>query len=68
VSKDEDSDNLVVGLSPLPEGVSLPQVIKELKYEFPATKPLTHDDLLWRIGGYEPVRGTQVAGEGIREN
>lgn len=23
---------------------------------------LTHDDLLWRIGGYDPERGTKVAG------
>mmetsp|Transcript_25153 Transcript_25153/g.29112 ORF Transcript_25153/g.29112 Transcript_25153/m.29112 type:complete len:340 (+) Transcript_25153:547-1566(+) len=33
-----------------------------LKYTLPATKPMTHDDLLWRIGGYEPTRGQNVAG------
>ncbi|OEU16045.1 serine-tRNA ligase [Fragilariopsis cylindrus CCMP1102] len=33
-----------------------------LKYTLPETKPLTHDELLWRIGGYEPTRGSNVAG------
>ncbi|EJK76202.1 hypothetical protein THAOC_02052, partial [Thalassiosira oceanica] len=33
-----------------------------LSYTLPSTKPLTHDDLLWRIDGYEPMRGQQVAG------
>eukprot|EP00518_Triparma_eleuthera_P000830 CAMPEP_0182455090 /NCGR_PEP_ID=MMETSP1319-20130603/1417_1 /TAXON_ID=172717 /ORGANISM="Bolidomonas pacifica, Strain RCC208" /LENGTH=474 /DNA_ID=CAMNT_0024653125 /DNA_START=26 /DNA_END=1447 /DNA_ORIENTATION=- len=61
-SKDEDSDNLVVGLEPMPAGVSLPAVVSTLQYELPPTKPLTHDDLLWRIDGYEPVRGSNVAG------
>ncbi len=63
VSKDEDRDNLVVGLSPLPEGVELPAVISSLgDVTPPPAKPMTHDDLLWRIGGYEPARGGAVAG------
>ncbi|GMH69521.1 hypothetical protein TL16_g05179 [Triparma laevis f. inornata] len=62
MSKDEDKDNLVVNLEPMPEGVTLPAVISSLTCAPPPTKPLTHDDLLWRIGGYEPVRGTNVAG------
>jgi len=62
VSKHEEEDNLVVGLSPLPESVALPCIISDLKYDFPETKPMTHDDLLWRIDGYEPVRGQGVAG------
>ena len=28
------------------------------------TAQATHDDLLWRIGGYDPERGAKVAGEG----
>merc|ERR1719262_1814409 len=28
----------------------------------PEARPLTHDDILWRIGGYDPVRGAKVAG------
>eukprot|EP00816_Leptocylindrus_hargravesii_P007582 CAMPEP_0196811786 /NCGR_PEP_ID=MMETSP1362-20130617/20058_1 /TAXON_ID=163516 /ORGANISM="Leptocylindrus danicus, Strain CCMP1856" /LENGTH=478 /DNA_ID=CAMNT_0042187169 /DNA_START=23 /DNA_END=1459 /DNA_ORIENTATION=- len=62
ISKDEDEDNLVVGLSPCPESVILPQPLGKLSYDFPETKPLTHDDLLWRIDGYEPTRGQGVAG------
>jgi len=62
ISNDEDADNLVVGLYPLPESVTLPCAVGTISYEFPATAPLTHDDLLWRIDGYEPVRGQGVAG------
>ena len=62
LSKFEDIDNLVVGLNPLPAGVALPVSISQLKYDLPPTKPLTHDDLLWRIDGYEPTRGIAVAG------
>jgi seryl-tRNA synthetase len=62
ISKDEDKDNLVVGLFPMPENVSLPTPAGVLEYTLPATKPLTHDDLLWRIGGYEPLRGQNVGG------
>mmetsp|Transcript_15551 Transcript_15551/g.38756 ORF Transcript_15551/g.38756 Transcript_15551/m.38756 type:complete len:482 (-) Transcript_15551:1694-3139(-) len=64
ISDDEDADNLVVTLHPVPpegEGI-LPSPQGTLEYTLPATKPLTHDDLLWRIGGYEPIRGQQVAG------
>jgi len=65
ISKDEDADNLVVGLSPHPENVILPKPqgkLEEEGFEPPPTKPLTHDDLLWRIDGYEPLRGQNVAG------
>jgi seryl-tRNA synthetase len=62
ISQDEDNDNLVVALQPLPEGVTLPSPIAKLQYTPPPTLPMTHDDLLWRIGGFEPQRGQQVAG------
>ncbi len=64
ISNDEDADNLVIGLYPVPpegEGI-LPAPQGTLQYTLPETKPLTHDELLWRIGGYEPTRGQQVAG------
>mmetsp|Transcript_21929 Transcript_21929/g.36251 ORF Transcript_21929/g.36251 Transcript_21929/m.36251 type:complete len:481 (-) Transcript_21929:150-1592(-) len=67
ISQDEDADNLVVALYPSPPELEanptlLPSPLGTLEYTIPATKPLTHDDLLWRIGGYEPVRGQNVAG------
>jgi len=67
ISQDEEKDSLVVALQPMPieaEGNDsfLPNPCGTLEYTLPATKPLTHDDLLWRIGGYEPVRGQNVAG------
>jgi seryl-tRNA synthetase len=65
ISNDEDKDNLVISISPpLPEelNVTIPCPLGSLEYPLPPTKPLTHDDLLWRIGGYEPVRGQNVAG------
>jgi len=69
ISQDEDEDNLVVTLYPEPleaenagDKPLLPAPISKLSYTLPETKPLTHDDLLWRIGGYEPIRGQQVAG------
>jgi len=58
----EDSHNLVVGLEPMPAGVTLPMACGDLKYDLPPKAAMTHDDLLWRIGGYEPVRGANVAG------
>jgi seryl-tRNA synthetase len=64
ISDDEDADNLVVTLYPIPpegEGI-LPSPQGTLEYTLPPTQPLTHDDLLWRIGGYEPTRGQKVAG------
>lgn len=64
ISNDEDEDNLVITLSPIPpegEGI-LPAPQGKLEYTLPETKPLTHDELLWRIGGYEPTRGSNVAG------
>lgn len=67
ISDNEDQDNLVVAVSPIPpeaknnEGF-LPCPLGQLRYTMPDAKPLTHDDLLWRIGGYEPVRGQQVGG------
>jgi len=67
ISQDEDQDNLVVALSPMPAEAEtnesfLPCPLGQLQYTLPETKPLTHDDLLWRIGGYEPVRGQNVGG------
>jgi seryl-tRNA synthetase len=67
ISDAEEQDNLVVVLQPMPpeaEGKDdfLPKSQGTLKYTLPATKPMTHDDLLWRIGGYEPQRGQNVAG------
>jgi seryl-tRNA synthetase len=64
ISNDEDEDNLVVCLKPIPpEGAGiLPASQGSLEYTLPETKPLTHDELLWRIGGYEPTRGSNVAG------
>ena len=67
ISDDEEADNLVVDLKPSPpeaegKGDFLPAPQGSLKYTLPPTKPLTHDDLLWRIGGFEPVRGQNVAG------
>lgn len=64
ISHDEDEDNLVVGLYPSPpEGNDMiPCPLGKIQYTLPEIKPMTHDDLLWRIGGYEPVRGQNVAG------
>ena len=67
ISKDEDADNLVVGIYPEPPELQenpklLPCPLGTLEYTLPETGPLTHDDLLWRIGGYEPVRGQNVGG------
>ena len=62
VSHDEDNDNEVYRLFPMPPNVKLPAKLPSLSYALPARKPLTHDDLLWRIGGYEPDRGSRVAG------
>jgi seryl-tRNA synthetase len=70
ISQNEDEDNLVVALSPLPVEASLaseekpflPRIISQLQYTLPDAKPLTHDELLWRIGGYEPIRGQNVGG------
>ena len=70
ISNDEDADNVVVALYPEPLEAEnpggakplLPSPLSELAYTLPPTKPLTHDDLLWRIDGYEPLRGQAVAG------
>lgn len=63
ISQDEDKDNLVVALYPEPQGgATLPCPLGTLEYTLPPTAPKTHDDLLWRIGGYEPLRGQNVAG------
>lgn len=48
VSQDEDADNEVI------------RTWGDCKPSTPAT--LSHHDLLWRIGGYEPERGVSVAG------
>ena len=64
ISQDEEKDNLVITLSPVPPEsfITLPCPLGTLEYTLPPTKPLTHDELLWRIGGYEPIRGQNVAG------
>ena len=67
ISQDEDKDNLVISIFPTPPEATadqnlLPSPLGTLKYTLPETKLGTHDDLLWRIGGYEPARGQQVAG------
>jgi seryl-tRNA synthetase len=64
ISEDEEMDNLVINLHPTPpEGADiLPCSQGTIQYTLPATKPLTHDVLLWRIEGYEPERGQHVAG------
>eukprot|EP00979_Chaetoceros_neogracilis_P003977 scaffold695_cov279-Chaetoceros_neogracile.AAC.3 len=69
IGHDEDQDNLVISIYPEPleadnagEKPLLPCPLGVLQYTLPETKPLTHDDLLWRIDGYEPVRGQNVAG------
>lgn len=62
-SNDEDEDNQVVCVWPLPAGLKLPCTMGEISDVLPDTQPLTHDDLLWRIGGYDPERGSKVAGE-----
>ena len=51
ISQDEDEDNVVCRLHPLPSGVKLPCPLGKLEYERPPSKPMTHDDLLWRIDG-----------------
>lgn len=48
VSKDEDKDNEIVRKWGVPRQ--------------PDANTLSHHDLLWRIGGYEPSRGVTVAG------
>jgi seryl-tRNA synthetase len=65
ISQDEDKDNLVIALYPSPteeEEVTLPSPLGKLQYTLPEIKKQTHDYLLWRIGGFEPVRGQNVAG------
>lgn len=69
ISTEEDEDNLVIALYPEPLEAEnagakplLPCPLGILTYTLPPTKPLTHDDLLWRVDGYEPIRGQTVAG------
>lgn len=77
ISQNEELDNMVVSLFPRPVGSSkseendgneekypslLPHRLADLQYTPPPVKALTHDDLLYRIGGYEPIRGQNVAG------
>ncbi len=69
ISDNEDEDNLVVSIYPEPleaenngDKPLLPCPLGILSYTLPETKPMTHDDLLWRIDGYEPIRGQNVAG------
>lgn len=46
-SNDEDADN---------------EIVASWWGHLPGENPLTHDELLWRIGGYDPERGSKVAG------
>jgi seryl-tRNA synthetase len=62
VSDDEDKDNAVKNLFPMPPHVTLPSPVSTLEYRRPPSKPLKHDDLLWRIDGYDDERGRKVAG------
>jgi seryl-tRNA synthetase len=63
IGNDEDKDNLVIAISPIPvDSPTLPCPIGQLSYTLPESKKLTHDELLWRIGGYEPTRGQNVGG------
>jgi len=62
VSQNEDDDNLVICVWPTPLGLLLPCRLADISYQSPEARPLTHDELLWRIGGYDPVRGSKVAG------
>jgi seryl-tRNA synthetase len=62
VSQNEDEDNNVVRVWPLPDGLQLPCQLGKISYPLPEVRPLTHDDLLWRIGGYDQERGSKVAG------
>lgn len=61
-SQDEDEDNDVIRVWPLPNGLELPCRLGKISYELPGSKPLKHEDLLWRIGGYDQERGSKVAG------
>jgi len=63
ISQNEEEDSLVISLHPMPEeDIQLPNAIVKLNYTTPSKKALQHDDLLWRIDGYEPQRGQAVAG------
>jgi len=62
IGQDEDTHNAVCRLAPHPPGLLLPQPVGSLRYELPAAKPLKHDELLWRIGGFDDERGRKVAG------
>lgn len=62
VSENPEADNLLITVWPSPPGLDLPCPLRTAKYALPAMQPLTHDDLLWRIGGYDPCRGQKVAG------
>ncbi|GAX11429.1 seryl-tRNA synthetase [Fistulifera solaris] len=67
ISNNEEEDNLVIALKPEPPEMAtnpglLPCAAGKLHYTMPESKPMTHDELLWRIGGYEPTRGVEVGG------
>lgn len=73
ISQNEVEDSIVISLFPMPTKTNnydptfnnkplLPCRIADLEYILPPIKPSTHDDLLYRIGGYEPVRGQNIAG------
>jgi len=61
-SQDEDEDNDVVCVWPMPDALRLPCRLGKISYQLPEVRPLTHDELLWRIGGFDQERGSKVAG------
>eukprot|EP00930_Biecheleria_cincta_P046780 TRINITY_DN32313_c0_g1_i1.p1 TRINITY_DN32313_c0_g1~~TRINITY_DN32313_c0_g1_i1.p1 ORF type:complete len:562 (-),score=61.11 TRINITY_DN32313_c0_g1_i1:116-1801(-) len=58
----DEADSLLVHVSPMPELLELPCPLAKCSYPLPHRRPLMHDELLWRIGGYDPERGSKVAG------
>ena len=54
-------------LSPEVPGLKLPQPLGTIQYPLPTTKPLKHDEILWRIGGFDDERGRKVRREMRRE-
>lgn len=73
ISQNEEEDSVIVSLFPIPlkgnnlditlhRKLTLPCRVGDINYPFPPVKSSTHDDLLYRIGGYEPLRGQNVVG------
>jgi len=64
IGEDEDTHNAVCRLMPHPPGLTLPQPVGSLRYDLPPTKPLKHDELLWRIGGSKTSAGAKSRATG----